>query len=76
MRLIHLGTELQEQYQIGTGTLYNEPHGSSIGGYHRTPLRETILRPSADRRSELSITGNESNANLGAFIDRRVRGSQ
>jgi hypothetical protein len=76
MGLIHLSTELQEQYQIGTGTPYNAPHGSSIGGYHRIPLRETILRLSADRQSELSITRNASNANLGASIDRRIRGSQ
>jgi hypothetical protein len=66
MGLIHLGTELQEQYQIGTDTPYNAPYGSSIGGYHRIPLRETMSRPSADRQSELSITGNASSTDLSA----------
>jgi hypothetical protein len=66
MGLIHLGTELQEQYQIGTNTPYNAPHRSSIGGYHRVPLKEAMLKPSADRQSELSITGNASSTDLNA----------
>jgi hypothetical protein len=66
MGLIHLGTELQEQYQIGTDTPYNAPHGSSIGGHCRIPLRETMLRLSADHQSELLITGNASSTDLSA----------
>jgi hypothetical protein len=66
MGLIHLGTKLQEQYQIGTDTPCNAPHRSSIGGYYRVPLREAMLKPSADRQSELSIIGNASSTDLSA----------
>jgi hypothetical protein len=62
--LIHLGTELQEQYQISTGIPCDSPYGSSIRGYHRAPLNETMPRPSADHRSWLPVVGNVSSTNL------------
>jgi hypothetical protein len=64
INLIHLGTELQEQYQISTVIPCDSPYGSSIRGYHRTPLSETMPRPSVDHQSWLPIVGNVSSTNL------------
>jgi hypothetical protein len=73
MGLIHLGTKLQEQYQIGTDIPYNAPHGSSIGGHCRIPLRETMLRSSADHQSELLITGNTNSTDLSARTTEEMK---
>jgi hypothetical protein len=64
MNPIHLGTELQEQYQISTGFPSDAPLGSSIRGHHRTPLSETTLMSSVDRRSEAPIVKNTNSMNL------------
>jgi hypothetical protein len=58
MGLIHLGTELQEWYQIGTDVPRNTLYGSSIERHYHIPSRETMLKPSVDHQSEFLIAGN------------------
>jgi hypothetical protein len=71
---LRLGTDRYQINSSGSNAQHNSPYGSLIGQHKKIPYDETMLGQLSDRNEVVSVAGATSSTNLGAYIDRRVRG--
>jgi hypothetical protein len=76
LRDLTFGTERYQFVSPGTSGQHDSAYRLSIEHHGTTLHDETMLRQLSDRKEVVSIAGATSSTNLGASIDRRVRGSQ